>query len=74
METVAIRGRGSLDPGFDSKVVGRVLAPMDTTQLHAQFRQAEAQLRRAIISVDTAKSLVAQREAERKSATAVAFL
>ena len=44
---------------------------MDTTQLDAQLRQAEAQLRRAIISVDTAKSLVAQREAERKSATAV---
>jgi HlyD family secretion protein len=51
--------------------VGQVLARMDTTQLHAQLRQAEAQLRRAIISVDTAKSLVAQREAERKSATAV---
>jgi HlyD family secretion protein len=51
--------------------VGQVLARMDTTQLQAQLRQAEAQLRRAIISVDTAKSLVAQREAERKSATAV---
>ena len=51
--------------------VGQVLARMDTTQLHAQLRQAEAQWRRAIISVDTAKSLVAQREAERKSATAV---
>ncbi|RTE94255.1 HlyD family efflux transporter periplasmic adaptor subunit [Bradyrhizobium sp. LVM 105] len=55
----------------DFVTVGRVLARMDTTQLHAQLRQAEAQLRRAIISVDTAKSLVAQREAERKSATAV---
>lgn len=55
----------------DFVTVGQVLARMDTTQLHAQLRQAEAQLRRAIISVDTAKSLVAQREAERKSATAV---
>jgi HlyD family secretion protein len=55
----------------DFVTVGQVLARMDTTQLQAQLRQAEAQLRRAIISVDTAKSLVAQREAERKSATAV---
>ena len=55
----------------DFVTVGQVLARMDTTQLHAQLRQAEAQWRRAIISVDTAKSLVAQREAERKSATAV---
>jgi HlyD family secretion protein len=54
----------------DFVTVGQVLARMDTTQLHAQLRQAEAQWRRAIISVDTAKSLVAQREAERKSATA----
>lgn len=51
--------------------VGQVLARMDTTQLEAQLRQAEAQMRRAIISVDTAKSLVAQREAEKKSAAAV---
>ncbi|MGY3602895.1 MULTISPECIES: HlyD family secretion protein [unclassified Bradyrhizobium] len=55
----------------DFVTVGQVLARMDTTQLHAQLRQAEAQLRRAIIGVDTAKSLVAQREAERKAATAV---
>jgi HlyD family secretion protein len=51
--------------------VGQVLARMDTTQLEAQLRQGEAQLRRAIISVDTAKSLTAQREAEQKSAVAV---
>lgn len=50
---------------------GQVLAQMDTAQLEAGKRQAQAQLRRAEISVDTAHSLVAQREAERKSALAV---
>ncbi|WP_407178555.1 HlyD family secretion protein [Bradyrhizobium sp. STM 3562] len=50
---------------------GQVLARMDTTQLQAQLRQAKAQLRRASISVDTAKSVVTQREAEKKSAVAV---
>lgn len=50
---------------------GQVLAQMDTAQLEAGKRQAEAQLRRAEISVDTAHSLVAQREAERKSALAM---
>ncbi len=50
---------------------GQVLARMDTTQLEAQRRQAEAQLRRAKISVETAKSVVAQREAERTAAVAV---
>lgn len=50
---------------------GQVLARMDTTQLEAQRRQAEAQLRRAKIGVETAKSVVAQREAERTAAVAV---
>lgn len=50
---------------------GQLLAKMDTAQLEAGKRQAQAQLRRAEISVDTAHSLVAQREAERKSALAV---
>jgi len=50
---------------------GQVLAQMDTAQLEAQLRQAEAQLRRATIGIDTAKSLVIQREAEKKAATAV---
>ncbi|MDO5897415.1 HlyD family secretion protein [Agrobacterium sp. Azo12] len=50
---------------------GQPLAQMDTAQLAASKRQAEAQRRRAEISVDTAHSLVAQREAERKSALAV---
>ncbi len=50
---------------------GQVLARMDTEQLEAQRRQAEAQLRRATISVDTAKSLVTQREAEQTAAIAI---
>lgn len=35
-----------------------VLARMDTAQLESQRKQAEAQLRRAEISIETAKSLV----------------
>ena len=50
---------------------GQVLAIMDTQQLEAQRRQAEASLRRAVISVDTARSLLSQREAEREAAAAV---
>lgn len=49
---------------------GQVLARIDTEQLEAQRRQAQAQLRRAIIGVDTAKSLIKQREAERAAADA----
>jgi HlyD family secretion protein len=44
---------------------------MDTEQLDAQRRQAEAQLQRALIGIDTAKSLVTQREAEKRAAVAV---
>ncbi|MGI6855410.1 HlyD family secretion protein [Mesorhizobium sp. 1B3] len=50
---------------------GQTLARMDTEQLEAQRRQAEAELRRAVIGVDTAKSVVTQREAERTAAEAV---
>lgn len=50
---------------------GQVLARMDTEQLEAQRRQAEAQLKRARISIDTARSLVTQRQAERTAAEAV---
>ena len=50
---------------------GDILAVMDTDTLVAQKRQAEAQLRRARIGVDTAGSLVAQRLAENESAKAV---
>lgn len=55
----------------DFVTAGEVLARMDTEQLQAQRRQAEAQLQRAIINVETAKSFVTQREAERTAAIAV---
>ncbi|RXG87906.1 HlyD family efflux transporter periplasmic adaptor subunit [Bradyrhizobium zhanjiangense] len=55
----------------DFVTAGQVLARMDTEQLQAQRRQAEAQLQRASINVETAKSLVNQREAEREAAEAV---
>lgn len=54
----------------DFVTAGQVLAHMDTVQLEAQLRQAKAELQRAVISVDTAKSLVTQREAERNAAQA----
>ncbi|RXH01538.1 biotin/lipoyl-binding protein [Bradyrhizobium zhanjiangense] len=55
----------------DFVTAGQVLARMDTEQLQAQRRQAEAQLQRASINVETAKSLVNQRDAEREAAEAV---
>ncbi len=50
---------------------GQVLARMNTQQLEAQRKQAEAARQRAVISVETARSLLAQREAEKESAAAV---
>ncbi len=55
----------------DFVTAGEVVARMDTAQLEAQRRQAEAQLHRSEIGVDTAKSLVTQREAEKNAAVAV---
>lgn len=49
---------------------GDVLVRMDIVQLNAQKRQAEAQLRRAEIAVETAKALVAKAEAEKRAAVA----
>ncbi|WP_319775207.1 HlyD family efflux transporter periplasmic adaptor subunit [Breoghania sp.] len=49
----------------------QVLVRMDTAQLVAQKRQAEAERQRARIGIDTAKSRVIQREAEKRSAEAV---
>ncbi|MCY1314873.1 hypothetical protein D9M68_195270 [compost metagenome] len=55
----------------DFVTAGQVLAQMDTVQLEAHKRQAEAQQQRAIISVEAAKNLVTQREAEKAAAEAV---
>ena len=50
---------------------GQVLAKMDTAVLEAQFREAEAHLRRALIGIETAQSRVTQREAEKQAAEAL---
>ncbi|OAB54939.1 glycoside hydrolase family 43 [Phormidium willei BDU 130791] len=50
---------------------GQVLARMDTAVLAAQLREAEAQLKRARIGVETARSQVTQRRAERAAVRAV---
>lgn len=50
---------------------GTVVARMDIEQLNAQKREAEAQLARARISIDTARSVVNQRQAEKEAAAAV---
>ncbi|MCR8548681.1 HlyD family efflux transporter periplasmic adaptor subunit [Salipiger sp. P9] len=54
----------------DFVTAGDVLAQMDTTELAALRAEAAAQLRRAEISVGTAQSLVAQRQAEFEAAEA----
>ncbi|WP_083567203.1 HlyD family efflux transporter periplasmic adaptor subunit [Hyphomicrobium sp. CS1GBMeth3] len=68
---IAGRIREILVDEGDFVTAGQVLARMDTDALQAQRRQAEAQLRRALIGVDTANSLVAQRDAEQRAAVAV---
>ncbi len=50
---------------------GQLLAKMDTAVLTAQRRRAEAELQRALIGIDVAKSQVAQREAEKNFAVAL---
>jgi HlyD family secretion protein len=50
---------------------GQIVAKMDTAVLEAQLREAEAQLQRARIAVETAGSLVTQREAEKEAAGAL---
>jgi HlyD family secretion protein len=49
---------------------GQVLAQMDTDELKAQLREAEAELRKAKSNVDTAQSTVAQRVSEKEAADA----
>lgn len=55
----------------DFVTAGQVVARMDTETLEAQRAEAQAQYERAVIAVDTAKSLVVQRQAEKTAATAV---
>lgn len=53
---------------------GQVLARMDTAQLDAQRQEVLAQIQRAQIGIETAKSLVRQREAESEAAQAAVEL
>ncbi|WGF90803.1 HlyD family secretion protein [Marinivivus vitaminiproducens] len=55
----------------DFVTADQTLAFMDVQQLRAERREAEAELQRAQIAVETSKSLVTQREAERMAARAV---
>ena len=55
----------------DFVTAGQVLAHMDTDQLEAQKREAEAQLQRATIAIQTAQSTVREREAQRAAAVAM---
>ena len=55
----------------DFVTAGQALVRMNTDVLEAQRREAEAQLKRATIGVDTARAQVVQRKAERQAAAAV---
>lgn len=55
----------------DFVTAGQILGRIDTAVLEAQRREAEAQFRQAGIGIDTARSLVRQREAEHAASTAV---
>jgi len=55
----------------DFVTAGQVLVRIDTEVLEAQRREAEAQLRRATIAVETARAQVVQRRAEHEAALAV---
>jgi HlyD family secretion protein len=55
----------------DFVTAGQVVARMDTDQLEAQRREAAAQKQKALIAIETAQSLVTQREAENAAAKAV---
>ena len=50
---------------------GQILARMDTAVLEAQHREAQAQLQRALIGIEIARSQVTQREAEKAAVVAV---
>jgi HlyD family secretion protein len=68
---IAGRIREILVKEGDLIAAGQVLARMDTDVLQAQRREAEAQLKEALVAVETAKLVVAQREAEKLAAQAV---
>ena len=55
----------------DFVTAGQLLVRMDTQVLEAQRREADAQMRRAVIAVDTAQAQVVQRKAEKQAAIAV---
>ncbi len=55
----------------DFRRAGQLLARMDTASLEAQLKDAQAQLRQALVGVETARSHVVQRQAEKAAALAV---
>ena len=55
----------------DFVTAGQIVAHMDTDVLESQRREAEAQFQQAQSAVERARSLVAQREAEKTAALAV---
>lgn len=64
IETIAV------DEG-DTVTKDEVLARMDTSTLDAQRREAEAELKRAKIAINTAQELVKQRHSEKEAADAL---
>ncbi|HYW77154.1 MAG TPA: HlyD family efflux transporter periplasmic adaptor subunit [Gammaproteobacteria bacterium] len=72
---VATKSPGRIDSILanegDFVQAGQVLARMDTSVLDAQKREAEAQLQRARVGIETAQSQVAQRQAEKTAAEAL---
>ncbi len=71
---IAAQSGGRLKDVFVSEgdfvEAGQILARMDMVQLEARKAEAQAQIRRADIAIETAKSLVTQREAESEAAGA----
>jgi len=55
----------------DFVTASQLLARMDTAVLEAQLREAEAQLQRAIVGIESAQNQVTQREAEKEAARAI---
>jgi len=68
---IAGRIREILVDEGDFVTAGQVIAYMDTATLMAERRESDAQLQRAQISVESAESLVKQRQAEQVAAVAV---